>query len=155
MTPRKGWIALVAGLLGLVPGVAAAAPAAYEIDAALSRLGPRPDGSPAQGKAQELLLEAMRQAGLHDVRAVPLPGTSGKPSQTALEGVLPGATDQEIILSGHYDTVAKSPGADDDGSGCAVAIAVAADLARMPLRHTVRVVLFNGEEKGLWAAAPG
>jgi|GEM_PF-1869647 len=153
---RRGWIALAAGILGFAPGIGSAAPTAYEIDTALSQLGPRPDKSPAQGKAQELLLGAMRQAGLRDVRAVPLPGEPGgkpgdpaKPPQTALEGVLPGATDQEIILSGHYDTVLQSPGADDDGSGCAVAIAAAADLARTPLRYTVRVVLFNGEEEGL------
>jgi hypothetical protein len=145
---RGGWIALMAGILGLFPAVGEAAPTAYDVDTALARLGPRPDGSPSQVQAQELLLTAMRQAGLRDVHAS-LAGAPGKPPQTALEGVLPGATDQEVILSGHYDTVTKSPGADDDGSGCAVAIAAAADLARTPLRHTVRVVLFNGEEKGL------
>jgi hypothetical protein len=151
---RRGlWIALASSILGLVPGLgeaAGAAPSAYEVDAALSQLGPRPDGSPAQGRAVELLLAAMRRAGLRDVRAVSLaPSAPGKPGQTALEGVLSGATDREIVLSGHFDTVAKSPGADDDGSGCSVAIAAAADLARTPLGHTVRVVLFNGEEEGL------
>jgi hypothetical protein len=148
-------IALALWVLGLGPGpseaagAAGAASVAYEVDAGLSQLGPRPDGSPAQGRAAELLLAAMRRAGLRDVRAVPLASAPGKPVQTALEGVLPGATDQEIVLSGHFDTVAKSPGADDDGSGCSVAIAAAADLARTPLSHTVRVVLFNGEEEGL------
>ncbi|HEY2737648.1 MAG TPA: M28 family peptidase, partial [Thermoanaerobaculia bacterium] len=154
---RRGcWIALAAGILGifgLSPMVGEAVPTAYDVDTALSQLGPRPDASPAQAQAQELLLAAMRQAGLHDVHAVSLPGAAGKPPQTALEGVLPGKTDQEIVLSGHYDTVARSPGADDDGSGCAVAIAAVADLARTPLSHKVRVVLFNGEEKGLLGSA--
>jgi len=144
------WIfGLVFALVTCPAGAAAAAPTAYEIDAGLSQLGPHPDGSPAQAQAVALLLDAMRRAGLRDVRAVPLAAAPGKPGQTALEGFLPGKTGEEIVLSGHYDTVKKSPGADDDGSGCAVAVAAAADLARTPLGHTVRVVLFNGEEKGL------
>jgi hypothetical protein len=143
-------------LIGFAPGFSSglveAAPLAYDVVTELARLGPRPDGSPAQARAALLLQDALRRAGLRDVRETPFANAS------AIEGVLPGATDREIVLSGHYDTVAKSPGADDDGSGCAVAIAAAADLTRTPLSHTVRVVLFNGEEKGLlgsgaWAAA--
>lgn len=141
------WSVALAVLLGLAPR-GEAAPSAYDVVAGLARLGPRPDGSPAQAQAAILLQEALRQAGLREVQN----------SSQVIEAVLPGATDQEIVLSGHYDTVQKSPGADDDASGCAVAIAAAADLARTPLSHTVRVVLFNGEERGLlgshaWAAS--
>jgi hypothetical protein len=135
----------IVGGIGLAP-CWAAAPSAYDVVSGLAQLGPRPDGSPAQDRAALFLQDALRQAGLRDVRAVP---ARSNPSLVALEGVLPGATDREIVLSGHYDTVPKSPGADDDGSGCAVAVAAAADLARTPLQHTVRVVLFDGEEKGL------
>jgi len=147
-----GTAVFAALLIGLFPGLALdraeAAPSAHEVATDLAQLGPRPDGSLAQARAALLLQDALRRAGLRDVRA----------SASAIEGVLPGATDREIVLSGHYDTVARSPGAGDDGSGCAVAIAAAADLARTPLSHTVRVVLFNGEEEGLlgsgaWAAA--
>jgi hypothetical protein len=155
---RRAWCGLavfVASLTwapGAASGLGEAAPLAYEVVTGLARLGPRPDGSPAQARAALLLQDALRRAGLREVRVTPFAGVS------AIEGVLPGAGDGEIVLSGHYDTVAQSPGADDDGSGCAVAIAAAADLARTPLSHTVRVVLFNGEEKGLlgsgaWAAA--
>jgi Peptidase family M28 len=161
------WLVL-ASLLGAAAASSAArgdaAPAAAGTVAAVAGLGPRPQGSPAQGKAAELLLAAMRRSGLREVRAVTLESASpvapvrkGLPL-VVLEGVLPGATDREIVLSGHYDTVSRSPGADDDASGCAVAIAAAADLARTPLFHTVRFVLFDGEEKGLlgsraWVAA--
>jgi hypothetical protein len=143
-----GLVASLCGFGAFGTGPAAALPAS-EVVAGLSRLGPRPDGSPVQGKAAALLLDAMRRAGLREVRAVTVRAAPADPPQTVLEGVLPGATDREILLSAHYDTVARSPGADDDGSGCAVAIAAVADLARTPLAHTVRVVLFNGEEKGL------
>ncbi len=77
---------------------------------------------------------------------VPVPGSEGLVN---VEGVLPGKTADEIILSAHYDSVPRSPGAGDDASGCGVAIAAAADLRRTPLSHTVRVVLFDGEETGL------
>ena len=136
-------------LLLLVAGVvpaASAAPPAREVASGLARLGPRPDGGPNQEKAVAFLTGALRQAGLREIRTVPV---AARPSVVNLEGVLPGETDREIVLSAHYDTVKQSPGADDDASGCGLAIAAAASLARSPLRHTLRVVLFDGEEKGL------
>jgi Peptidase family M28 len=142
--------AILAAVLLLRSGVAEAAPLAHEIASGLARLGPRPEGREgAQGRALALLRGAMERAGLREVRAVPI---AGQPSLVNLEGVLPGRdgpAGQEIVLSAHYDTVAKSPGAGDDASGCGVAIAAAADLARTPLHHNVRVVLFDGEEIGL------
>ncbi|MFY9819891.1 MAG: M28 family metallopeptidase, partial [Thermoanaerobaculia bacterium] len=77
-----------------------------------------------------------------------------------VEGVVPGQTAEEIVLSAHYDSVSRGPGAGDDASGCGVAIAAASDLRRTPLRHAVRVVLFDGEEAGLrgseaWAQGLG
>lgn len=144
---RPGRLLPLIGVLALLgAGAGEASPAAHEIAAGLARLGPRPDGSPAQDKAAVLLLGAMRDAGLRRVRAV-TPAT--RPSIVNLEGVLPGETEGEIVLSAHYDTVKGSPGAGDDASGCGAVIAAAADLARTPLRHTVRVVLFDGEESGL------
>jgi hypothetical protein len=144
---------LVRGLLvGALLAVAAAQaqdPLAYRVAADLARLGPRPDGSPSQERAARLLLDAMKRVGLREVRAVPATGAAGNPGWVNLTGVLPGKSDREIVLSAHYDTVPPSPGAGDDASGCGVAIAAAADLARTPLDHTVRVVLFDAEETGL------
>ena len=75
-----------------------------------------------------------------------------------LEGVLAGTTEGEIVIGAHYDTVASSPGALDDASGCAVALAALQELSRMPLRRTLRVVFFDAEEQGLqgsrlWASS--
>ena len=117
-------------------------PQAREIAAGLAALGPRADPA-VRGRAAAFLVDAMRLAGLTGVRAVP----TGK--FINVEGVVPGEVPEEIVLSAHYDSVPGSPGAGDDASGCGVAIAAAADLARTPLRHTVRVVLFDGEEAGL------
>jgi hypothetical protein len=149
------WCAL--GLAALTVRTAASAaanasPSAHELVSGLSALGPRPDGKPGQERAVAFLIDALRRAGLREVRTVPV---AGRRSVVNIEGMLPGETDREIILSGHYDTVPQSPGADDDASGCSLAIAVAADLARSPqtpLRHTLRVVLFDGEETGLYGS---
>src|SRR5215213_11654176 len=140
---------LVYGLLGVLLAAAvptrvpAQEPLAHRVASDLARLGPRPDGAPAQQRAARLLLDEMKRAGLREVRAVPV---ARNPGWVNLTGVLPGKSDREIVLSAHYDTVPPSPGAGDDASGCGVVIAAAADLARTPLDHAVRVVLFDAEE---------
>ena len=137
---------LFLGLLLLSAAAHAQTPSAHEVASALARLGPRPDGAASQQRASRLLLEAMIRAGLQEVRAVPAPN---HPEWVNLTGVLPGKSAREIVLSAHYDSVSHGPGAGDDASGCGVVIAAAADLARTPLEHTVRVVLFDAEEVGL------
>jgi Zn-dependent M28 family amino/carboxypeptidase len=47
---------------------------------------------------------------------------------------------------------AVHPGADDNASGVAVLLQVAAYVARHPLRHSVVFVAFDGEEQGLQGA---
>ncbi len=133
-------------LLLLAVPVISQGPLAWRVATGLARLGPRPDGAPSQGPAARFLLDAMQRAGLKDVLAVPVPN---HPEWVNLTGLLPGRSDREIVLSAHYDSVSAGPGAGDDASGCGVVIAAATDLARTPLEHTVRVVLFDGEESGL------
>lgn len=60
-----------------------------------------------------------------------------------------GTGDGVIIISSHYDTVAGSVGADDDGSGVVVGLAVAAALARCQPEKTVRIIAFDQEENGM------
>ena len=146
---------LLMGALLAAGSAQAQEPLAHRVATGLARLGPRPDGSTTQERAAGFLLDAMRRAGLREVRKAP---AKGNPGWVNLTGVLPGKSDREIVLSAHYDTVKTSPGAGDDASGCGVVIASAADLARTPLGHTVRVVLFDAEETGLqgsraWVAA--
>jgi hypothetical protein len=66
-----------------------------------------------------------------------------------LTGVLPGGSGLEILLAAHYDTAPASPGGADDAAGCAVVLEAATRLARLPRRHTVRVLLFDREEERL------
>lgn len=131
-------------MLATTPAFAAVDPLA--LATALADLGPRPPGSAAHARAVALLLDAMRSAGLERIEVLETPGS---PPRRNLTGVVPGRTAEEILLAAHFDTVAASPGAGDDASGCAVVLAAASDLGRTPLRHTVRVLLFDGEEEAL------
>jgi len=78
-------------------------------------------------------------------------------------GVLPGTSSRRIVVSGHYDSVAKgadgkfhwdqgdlpAPGANDDGSGVAAVLEMARVVADAPLEATVVFIAFDGEEEGL------
>lgn len=69
-------------------------------------------------------------------------------------GVLPGTTHPELIyvLSSHYDSVLRSPGADDNSSGIAVLLEAARLLARNPQPATIVFAALTGEEAGLLGA---
>ena len=62
-----------------------------------------------------------------------------------------------IVISAHYDHLGVRsgevyPGADDNASGVAVLLAIAADCQREPFRHPVIFVAFDAEEDGLQGA---
>ncbi|MCB0595016.1 MAG: M28 family peptidase [Lewinellaceae bacterium] len=66
-------------------------------------------------------------------------------------GTLPGATEDEavIIVDGHYDTVAGSPGADDNGTAVVGVLEAARILSRYRFAKTLRFIGFDLEEVGL------
>ncbi|KAG6454318.1 hypothetical protein O3G_MSEX008637 [Manduca sexta] len=61
-----------------------------------------------------------------------------------------------LLLNCHYDSVTDSPGASDDGAGCAVLLETMRTLSasRRPLRHDA-VFLFNGAEENIMQASHG
>lgn len=63
-----------------------------------------------------------------------------------IEVVLPGRTAEALIVGAHYDSVAGSPGANDNGSGVAAALELARVLRSASLRRTLRFVWFVNEE---------
>lgn len=54
-----------------------------------------------------------------------------------------------ILVAAHYDTVAVSPGADDNASGVAVVLEVARLFGSHPTPRTLQVAFFDQEELGL------
>jgi len=74
-------------------------------------------------------------------------------------GVIPGTrvTDKYIVVTAHYDHVGANDGqifngADDNASGVATMLALAAELKRQAPEHSVIIVALDGEERGLLGA---
>lgn len=74
-------------------------------------------------------------------------------------GVIPGTrrADRYIVVSAHYDHVGTNDGqvyngADDNASGVATMLDIAARLKREAPEHSVILVAFDGEERGLLGA---
>jgi len=66
--------------------------------------------------------------------------------------MLPATTesDEYIVLGGHFDSVGRGPGANDNATGCAAVLATARHLTGLGQRsRNVVVVLFDEEERGL------
>lgn len=57
-----------------------------------------------------------------------------------------------IIIGAHYDTVPGTPGADDNATGVAVLLELAAEFASKPLKYPVQLVAFDMEESGCWGS---
>jgi hypothetical protein len=59
--------------------------------------------------------------------------------------------DEVVILGGHFDSFHASTGATDNGGACAIMLEAMRLLksTKAPLKRTVRVCLWNGEEQGL------
>ena len=63
-----------------------------------------------------------------------------------LEAALAGESDEVLVVGAHYDSVAGTAGANDNGSGVAATIELARLLRQAKLRRTVKFVLFANEE---------
>ncbi|CAN5135084.1 M20/M25/M40 family metallo-hydrolase [soil metagenome] len=80
-------------------------------------------------------------------------------SGTNILGLILGTrvSDRYIVISAHYDHVGVSEGliyngADDNASGVATMLEIAARLKASPPEHSVIIVAFDGEERGLLGA---
>ncbi|WP_339915446.1 M20/M25/M40 family metallo-hydrolase [uncultured Brevundimonas sp.] len=78
---------------------------------------------------------------------------------TNIIGLIPGTRvgDRYIVVTAHYDHVGVNGGeiyngADDNASGVATMLALAAELKRQPPEHSVLIVAVDGEERGLLGA---
>ena len=71
-----------------------------------------------------------------------LDGTEGDPD-----------TSDAVLLSAHYDSVPAGPGDSDDGTGTAAVLEIARALKAMPApRHSIILLIDDGEEAGLLGA---
>ncbi len=74
-----------------------------------------------------------------------------------IEAILPGTESQQsVLITAHLDSFTYSagsgssaPGADDNASGSSAVLEAARILSQYKFKHTIRLVLFTGEEQGL------
>ena len=119
----------------------------------LTAFGPRLTGSTACQAAASYLYTQFMGMGL----AVRYDNWSHSGySASNIEATKPGS-DTNIsdifIICGHYDSVAVSPGADDDGSGTVATLVAASIMSKYSFNATIRFVTFSGEEQGLLGSA--
>jgi len=98
-------------------------------------------------RSSEYLAEQLRQVAERErgqVRFEAL-GESGISRNVILE--LPGTGGELVVVGAHYDSALGTPGANDNASGVAAALALARRLARYRFERGLRFVLFANEEQ--------
>jgi len=72
-----------------------------------------------------------------------------QPEWQNIEVEIPGREEAEkvLLIGAHFDSHPDAPGADDNGTGVAAVLELARVLQNVPMRRTVRLVLFNLEER--------
>jgi len=108
--------------------------------------------------AERLIVDTLREIGYEPT----LHGFAWAPRSQRQEGQpdplwnnitveIPGVEipDELIIVGAHFDAVSAGPGADDNASGTAGLMEIARALKGRPMKRTVRLIFFNGEEVGL------
>ena len=159
---RRRWpLALILALASLA-GCSRQSDVPFRVDNArahldrLTNAGPRPTGSAANAAARAYLVDQLRLYGF-DVRTQTVDASRPEYGRTMrvtnIVATRAGSRQDAIALVAHYDSVPVAPGAMDDGIGTAVALEAARLLAAAPaLRHTLVVLLTDGEEFGLMGA---
>jgi hypothetical protein len=109
--------------------------------------GPHKTGSEALERVGEYIYNELIATGL-PVEYIEWSNNklSGKNIVATLHGI--GKADGIVIVCAHYDSVAVSPGADDDGSGVAIVLMLAEIMSNYFFNSTIKFILFSGEEQG-------
>ncbi|HEX6164448.1 MAG TPA: M28 family peptidase [Vicinamibacterales bacterium] len=128
----------------------------------------RAAGSPGGIAAREWIVERFKAIGLQPVAGeYAHPFTYSRKTPTGVQdgaganvlGICPGSDPKlpYFVVSAHYDHLGIRdgqiyPGADDDASGVAVVLELAAFCQRTRFRHTILFAAFDAEERGLQGA---
>jgi hypothetical protein len=136
-------VALAAALA--VPASASAQATGYELARSLAKAGPGPAASGAERRAHARVRSAFRAAGLRlgaDTFTVPRRGRSRN-----VVGVHDTPASCLDVVMAHADTVAGTPGAEDNASGVGVVASLAARLAAIGPTCDVWLVATGAEER--------
>lgn len=126
-------------------------PLEFQVNAAMAHVrtleqyGVREAGSEAEAQAAQYLADRLATFGLEPrIEEFALP--NGAVSRNVVARI-PSASDRVMVLGAHFDTIAPSPGANDNGSGCGILLELARILSVQPVAATVEVVFFGAEER--------
>lgn len=109
---------------------------------------PRPVGSEPLARAEQLVAARFRASGYRVTEQGVNP--DGVRSHNIIASVRSGMEfGDHWVIGAHLDTVRDSPGADDNGSGVAIMLAVAERLAGTRAASHVTFVAFADEERGM------
>lgn len=149
------------------PVPASAPPDAFSAERARAAITPlvaepRTIGSPAHASARDALVATLQQLGLEtDIQTTTatnqrrgrFPLSAGSVQNVIAR--LPGTgTGKSVLLVGHYDTAAGSPGASDNGAAMGAMLETARALQAGPaLANDVILLFSDGEESGLLGAS--
>ena len=113
--------------------------------------GPHPTSSIELEELKEYLYQQLTEYDLSvDLKPWNYKFKSGYNVEATLPGI--GSSNGIVIICAHYDSVAVSPGADDDGSGVASVLTIAEIISKTEFNSTIKFVLFSGEEQGLYGS---
>lgn len=122
---------------------------AMEATRTVVALGPRPAGSAAQQKQQQVILERLRELRCeieeHDFTvSTPI----GRRPMKNIIARFDGRSDRAVVVSGHYDTklLTDFVGANDGGSSTGLLLALAEMLEGRELADDVWILFLDGEE---------
>ena len=120
-------------------------------------IGSRPIGTPANTRARLYVIDQLRLFG-YEVRVQEVDARRAEFGYTArvsnIIAVKAGPDRNAIALVSHYDSAPDAPGGSDNGLGVAVSLEAARVLAaRADRKHTLFVLVTDGEESGLMGAA--
>ena len=157
------WAALLSLGLGSLGACVRPAPrfslenARVHVDMLAGTIGSRPVGTPENARARQYIVDQLRLYGF-EVRVQETDARRAELGRTAhvsnIIAVRAGTERAAIGLLSHSDSVAEAPGAADDGFGVAVTLEAARVLAaRTDRRHSLMVLVTDGEEAGLMGAA--
>ncbi len=121
----------------------------YYYDKTIQDFGPHPTWSEKCNEVAEFIYNEFEDYGLEtEYQEWEYRGLKGR----NVIATLPGEDNATVIISAHYDSVADSPGADDDASGIACLLMAAKIMASYSFQHTIKFVAFSGEEQGRYGS---
>jgi len=115
------------------------------LEALANGIGAREPGSAEEARAAAYIEAALAEDG-YSVETQPFTfGRRGRAS-TIVVAVKEGVSDRQIIIGAHYDSVDDGDGADDNASGVAVLLEVAARIRSVETPHTITLIAYGAEE---------